>query len=880
MTPRPSHLTIIMRKIYITLLLTLLVCSQLFAVGVRGKITGDDGQLLAFATIYVKELGTGTAANAEGYYELNLAPGTYTITYQYIGYGSLTKVAEISDQWIDLDIELATQVVMLKDIEVRAGKEDPAYTIMRKAIAKSKFHIQQVDKYTAKVYIKGTGQLTNSPFFLRKTLEKEGIDEDRVFISESVSEVEYIRPNTYNEKVISIRSSGEDKNGSPNGYVYGSFYEPEIANSISPLSPRAFSYYRFVYDGTYRDRGYEISKINVIPRSKGDNVFQGKIEIVEDYWSLYSVDLKTTKLGINFDVRQIYEPIHPSVWLPVTHDFSVNGKVLGFEFEAKYLATVSDYVVEVNPDLDVEIEVIDEKVEKELADTLEEQVKTEEAGEFQTMMTSGKELTRKQLRKVIREYEKAELEESDEPEVIENRSFEVDSTAHNSDSLYWQKIRPIPLTELEIKGYSKTDSISRAERLESEGDTLKTRKNRATKLLDPILGNTYKLADRTHLRLHGLSGLFNTVDGFDLNTRISFTKTMKNENKSWLRTGVTARYAFARDRFNGLYDLRYDFGESKNRSSLRAEAGRYIQQFSSDEPIHPIVNTFMSLLFERNYMKIYEQDYFKISFKQEFANKLNVEVGYDFAERRQLFNNSSYRLIDRSGDGYTPNAPLSEELLDTSFPEHKASIITGSINYRPWLKFRISNGRRYAIENSSPRFSLLYKQGLEGLLNSDVDYQFIELGYRHTFKIGIRGIVDISAKAGTFLSDDALFFMDYKHFLGNQTPFSTSDPVGSFRLLDYYRFSTTNDYFTGSIHYQFRKFLVTQMPLVRLSGVRESFFANHLATDISNNYTELGYGINYIFRLFRVEAITSFENGKYKDFGVRLGIAVNLDGVF
>ena len=521
-----------MRTTYLTLIFSLFL-SHLFAVGIRGKIAGDDGQLLSFATIYVQELGTGTAANAEGYYELNLEPGTYTLVYQYIGYGSLTKVVEVSDQWIDLDIELATQVVVLKDIEVRAGKEDPAYTIMRKAIAKSKFHIQQVDRYTAKVYIKGTGQLKNSPFFLRKTLEKEGIDEDRVFISESVSEVEYIRPNTYNEKVISIRSSGEDKNGSPNGYVYGSFYEPEIANAISPLSPRAFSYYRFVYDGTYRDRGYEISKIKVIPRSKGDNVFQGKLEIVEDYWSLNSVDLSTTKLGINFDVKQIYEPIRPNVWLPITHDFSVDGKVLGFEFEAKYMATVSDYKVEVNPDLDMNIEVIDEKVEKELAEKLENQVKTEEASELQDMMASGKELTRKQLRKVIREYEKAELQESKEPEVIENTSFKIDSTAHNSDSLYWQKIRPIPLTELEVRGYSKTDSISRAERLESEGDTLKTGKNRASKLLDPVFGNIYKLADRTHLRLHGISGWFNTVDGFDLNTRISFTKTLKNENKSW-----------------------------------------------------------------------------------------------------------------------------------------------------------------------------------------------------------------------------------------------------------------------------------------------------------------------------------------------------------
>ncbi|MEM7107322.1 MAG: DUF5686 and carboxypeptidase regulatory-like domain-containing protein [Bacteroidota bacterium] len=868
-----------MRKVYLILLFSCIV-SPIFSTGIRGKITGDDGQLLAFATIYVKEVGTGTAANAEGYYELNLAPGTYTIVYQYIGYGSLTKVAEISDQWIELDVELATQVVVLKDIEVRAGKEDPAYTIMRKAIAKSKFHIQQVDRYTAKVYIKGTGQLKDSPFFLRKALEKEGIDEDRVFISESVSEVEYIRPNTYNEKVISIRSSGEDKNGSPNGYVYGSFYEPEIANSVSPLSPRAFSYYRFVYDGTYRDRGYEISKINVIPRSKGDNVFQGKIEIVEDYWSLYSVDLKTTKLGINFDVKQIYEPIQAHVWLPITHDFSVDGKVLGFEFEAKYLATVSDYQVEVNPDLDVDIEVIDEKVEKELAEKLEEQVKTKEGGELQNMMASGKELTRKQLRKVIREYEKAELEESKEPEVIENRSFKVDSTAHNSDSLYWQTIRPIPLTQLEVKGYSKTDSISRAERLESEGDTLKTNKKRATRLLDPIFGNFYKLADRTHLRLHGISGAFNTVDGFDLNTRVSFTKTIKNENKNWLRTGATARYAFSRERFNGFYDVRYDFGESRNRSSLRAEAGRYIEQFNSDEPIHPIVNSLMSLLLERNFMKIYEQDYVKLSFRQEFADKLNLQANFSHAHRRQLFNNSRYRLIDRSGDGYTPNAPVSDELPDTSFPTHQASVFTGSVDYRPWLKFRVNNGRRYAINNSSPTFSLIYKQGVDDLLDSDVDFSFIEAGYRHTFKIGIRGIVDVSAKVGTFLTDDQLFFMDYKHFLGNQTPFSTTDPVGSFRLLEYYQFSTTNDYFTGSLHYQFRKFLITQMPLVRLSGVRESFFANYLAADTSNNYTELGYGINYIFRVFRVEAVTSFENGEYKDFGVRLGIAVNLDDVF
>ena len=329
--------------------------------GVKGTVKGDDGQDLGYATIYVKELGTGTTSNSESYYELQLEPGNYHIIFQYVGYESVLKEVEVGNDFVQLDVVLRTQVMLLKDIEVRAGNEDPAYTIMRKAIAKSKFHSQQVDSYKARVYIKGTGQLLDYPFYMKGTLKKEGIDPDRVFITESVSDIEYIRPNIYSEKVISIYTQGNDNNGNPNAYINGSFYEPEVAKSISPLSPKAFSYYKFVYDGTFKDQGREISKIKVIPRSRGDNVFYGYIQIVEDLWSIHSLDLHVSKLGINFRIRQIYEPVQDQVWLPVTHKFNVEGKVLGFEFVGNYLATVSDYNVVINPDLDMQIEVIDEK---------------------------------------------------------------------------------------------------------------------------------------------------------------------------------------------------------------------------------------------------------------------------------------------------------------------------------------------------------------------------------------------------------------------------------------------------------------------------------------------------------------------------------------
>lgn len=69
------------------LILLLLVSSSFsFAAGVRGTIKGDDGEALPFTTIFIKELGTGTTSNAQGFYEIVLTPGTYTLTFQYLGH--------------------------------------------------------------------------------------------------------------------------------------------------------------------------------------------------------------------------------------------------------------------------------------------------------------------------------------------------------------------------------------------------------------------------------------------------------------------------------------------------------------------------------------------------------------------------------------------------------------------------------------------------------------------------------------------------------------------------------------------------------------------------------------------------------------------------
>ncbi|MBL7865843.1 MAG: carboxypeptidase-like regulatory domain-containing protein [Cyclobacteriaceae bacterium] len=872
-----------MKKTPWILLLALTSSFAAFAGGVRGTIRGDDGNPLAFATIYVRQTESGAVSDADGNFEVTLAPGHYDIVFHYLGFETYSQAVDVGTDFISLKIALKAQVIQLQAVTVKAGKEDPAYTIMRKAIAKAKYHTQQIDKYTAKVYIKGKGQLKDYPWLAKKALEKEGITKDRVFIQESVSEITYTRPNKFDEKVIAVYTNGNSRNTSPNAYVFGSLYEPEIGETVSPLSPKAFSYYRFTYEGTFKDRTYYISKIKVTPRSKGDNVFDGTIYIVEDWWSIHSTDLNVTKLGIKFHVKQIYNPIEDKAWLPVSQQFYVEGRIFGFEFVADYLATVKDYKITLNPALPMEMTVIDETVQKEQAKQVEKKY-SKKGQQLQERLEAGKEVTRKELNQMTREYEKAEREEQKAPEVIEETTFKVDSMAYKKDSTFWSEMRPVQLTKEEVRGYKVNDSISEVQKRREEGDSLKPSKNKGFQPWDILIGDRYKLGKTSNLEIHTPWGGFNTVEGWNLIYRMSFYKRWVKKDslnpdlrpKTYrLQISPIARYAFSRKVLSGI--MRVDFRTQTRRFTL--EGGKYIHQYNGDEPIHPLVNTLTTLFLEDNLMKLYEREYVDFRWREQVSKFVTTYTQWTWSHRSELANASSITWVDYKEKDYTPNAPVNAELGSTSFQPNNAFVGVIGIEARPWQKFRMRNGNRQRVSNSSPLLTAEYRRGF-GALNSDVSFEMLELGVRQQVKFGIRGTLDVLVKGGTFFSGQRMFFMDYKHFLGNKTPFVTTDPVGSFRLLDYYAYSTHDKYFTANVHYHLRKFLITRITYVRLAGITENLFVNYLASPTSNNYTELGYGLDGILRVFRLEFATAFQQGTYQAMGFRIGISSSLGSTF
>lgn len=862
----------IRRTKHVGLALLFLCCQLAWGQSITGTITDEKGMPLPFASVYVVKNNVGTNSNADGKYELKVPPGSYEIIFQFLGYSTHKRTIEVSSGTTNLNVQLQPEVVMLRTATVAAGAEDPAYAIMRKAIAKAKYHLLQTNSYSAKVYTKGSGQVTKIPWGFRTLAEKEGVTTDRVYTSESVSEIYFERPNTFKQKVISVRASGpNDANASPNSYITSSFYMPMVSGSVSPLSPRALSFYRFKYLGSFVDQGVEINKIFVSPRSRGENVFEGVIYIREMEFNIHSLDLSTKIENITININQVYAPVAADVWMPVTQKYDFSGGFMGAEFEYKYIASVSNYKVELNPDMLKNLTVIDEKTEEVPAAISQ---KNQPRKKKEDTAPEG-DITRKQLQKMMDEYEREQQNNRDSSDVVADYSFTIDSMAMRHDSTYWDGVRTVPLTEAEMAGYQKADSTYLINEAKRKEDSIKGVDGARFDVGDVVVGGYYKLGEELRLDYPGLLPRFrfNTLEGFNLD--LSAKLNLKKDTLTGLSLAPSIRYGFSSNVLYAHLTGAYRWGERGNSNRFFISGGRYIYEFNPDA-IHPLVNTLYSLLLSRNYMRLYEQNDAAIGWSRAFNYKYKVSASALWAERNELFNQTDYTLFRRETMDFLPNEPENIETITGSFSGNRAMITTLNLEARPWLKFYKRNGILYPMRRNTTSINLNYRAGWAGIAGSKSDYQQVELGLSRSFYTGVRLTVDAEVQAGIFLRSQHIDFMDYRHFFGGLTELAPLRLTGNYRLLDYYSYSTAQSFIAFFSYLRFRRLAITQILPVRMVGIKENLILNYLKTSASPHYLEAGYAIDNIFRIFRIELVYGMTDFNQSEFGWRIGVASRL----
>jgi len=848
---------------YLTLLLCLFVCTSVRAQTLTGRITdAETGEPLPFASIYIPASKSGAASNGDGYFRVDLGGGSKAV-FSYLGYQTQVK----SVRGGEVDIQLISEALDLETVEIISGGEDKSYAVIRRAIAKADFHRNQLDAYTAEVYIKGTGKVNKIPGLIRMMAPKEDkkeIDEviKRPFTSESTSKVAYTRPNTYKQEVLSKLEIG-DSDFDANQYFFTSFYDPLVAGEIvSPLNPKAFGYYKFEHEGVFVDQDELINKIKVIPRSKGEDVFEGYVYIVQGDWSLHSLELTTYKLGFKIDMSQTLAEVEEHVWMPVTTTLDAAGQFFGIGFEYHYLSTVSNYALTLNEDLGGYIEVIDEKSQPEIARKTK---KVREVSELEQRLAAGEEIKAKDLRKLMRSYEKAEREKSKEPEVVSNYSYIEDSTVTIiRDTSAWADIRPVPLTDQEVLAYRLADSVQK------KADALKVE----VSVNDDSDGSGVKVNaenDRERKNPHQRFSFFpdpffNPVEGYALGGRIGWKDTKKK-----IALGLTPRYGLSWNRLSWQTDLRLGRSGVNQKPRFKLSGGRFLRQFNNQPAIEPWISTFGNLFNGKNYIRLYERAYGQFEYNRKYDDAVTVGATLAYEDRRAVSNTSEQTWFGKE-EAYAPNIPINAELgaINAVSPAATAQL---DVSWRPGLDYRIENGKKRLIENSAPTITAKLRGGLLGIGNSTADFTQLEAGFQRRFDVGRKGQVDFLVRGGAFLNNESVDFPDFKHFSTSEIIITSLDPIGSYRLLPYYLESTNQEYLEAYGHYQFRKFLLTQIWKLHLMGLKEDLFVNYLHTPTSENYTEVGYSIDNILRILRVEFVTSFRDFKYDDFGVRISVA-------
>lgn len=905
-----------MKRFFLTLLIILFTASLLPAQILKGKIRNQSGEPVQYATVYIQELKQGTTSNTKGDYEIKLSAGNYTVSYQSLGYQPVFVNIAISSATVSKDVMLPLQYYEIPEVRISASGEDPAYRIMRKAIGMAPYYLNNISYYKAEVYLKGNLVINKIPKLLQKSMKFESSDNETSvsagsktkskekllkagdsFLMESFNEIEFNAPDKYFQKMISYNSTfpSEGNEISPMSFIQASFYQPVLVDmAISPLSPNSFSHYKFKYLGAFQQGNFTINKIQVIPKRKSQQLFEGTIFIIEDLWCLQSVDLTNENLVGRIRIQQIYIPVQDDIWMPVSHRFEINIGIMGFKADAGYGSSVK--YTEVRPNLSLQKPsgisnsfTTKQQSRPENADTITSKSKKQINKILEKDKLSNRDMVK--LSRFMEKESEASIADTAGKtlEIKDHTKHSVEKDANRRDSTYWAKIRPIPLSDIEIRSLRTSDSIKAARKLiEIKPDTISQvkskEKSKFIKTAREILsGHSWSDTTGCGFNFGGLIDLkrlsFNSVDGFKYGLNFSISKTWKK--KATLFVAPNIGWTFSRQQLIWGINTNYSFNKLKNRQ-IFLRTGITSADMNNGNGFNPLLNTFTSLLQKKNYLRLYESRYLTLGYSSEILNGLTLNLSAGFEDRRVLNNTTNFSLL-KSSTLYSVNVPANEYLLPGSNPlnalrNQKHFEFVSQVFYIPYQKYRIFNGRKIPADSDWPTFSLTWQHSVN-------DFSEITSGLRHfdmikfevskNRSIGAFGNFRWKISSAGYFDNRNLTFYDFFHFNSQPFPLLLNDYKDAFMIPSLYSMSTPEFYVEGHLKYTTPYLLLKLLPVLSNTLMRENICLSYLGSRYHTNYTEIGYSISEILFVGELGVYAGFDNFKYKSIGVKAVLRFN-----
>ena len=808
-------------KIYASILLVL--CSGFLYSQhiVKGTITDEVGFSVPGVRIAIENSTYGVPSNANGVYFLALDDrDTVVVRYQMIGFETQldTIIFEAGQTTVINDVRLLNEVKNLETVEIYSDKKDIAGEVIRQVIDNKKAFRRAYENYQCETYVKTSlekepRKLSVLPDSLKSEFGKMSQRERMNFI-ESYAITRYQQSNKYNETIIAHKDYSEKSNNTVT--VSADFSDPNSALPTQVIQHNPYIFFEKTQDGDFDIYENLIELPNVTTKPLVSPLALNAF--INYKFSLKSVffeeDQKIYEIAVSprFKEAPLFEGtlfVIDSVWAIKSMDLQINPSAMPFFRDFRVIQDFKNVAGNW---------VISRR-------------------EYSYTIKDGNYLV---LGNTRVQHDQYEFDLSRESEGFEHPSFknvllEYDVEAFERDSVFWAENRPLVLKPEELNFIQYQDSIERVVTSNEYIDSVNASYNQI-RFWDIVLSGV-GFRNREKKQEIYINPLINQMQPFRIGGyrhRLGGSYSKEFENAQAISLSGDIDYGFRNKDVKGDLTVEYTY-LPRHFGSFRISGGDNYDFVTFDQSV--------ANFFSRgNYVR---KTFINISQRYEIVNGLYGRLTFDYSTRRDI--------------SELEKAPWAIELGEIlNWPEivpyetYTVSIVELDLLYRFKQKYILKGNKKLIVGTAYPELRVRYKKGIPNLFNSDVNFDFLEVGLSDEVNVGTFGNLKWDVEAGTFFGKSAeeVQYVERKFIRGSDL-FFFSNPLNTLQLLDS-TFNTTRPYLQAYAIHHFNGAIMSKIPLINKLKLELVAGGGALFIEEANySHIEFYAGLERVFKIKR-----------------------------
>ncbi len=815
-----------------------------------GILRTPEGSPVAFAAIASTNEQSGrlrgTTSDEDGRFLLELAAGRYSIKAHMMGFTDVdTSIVLVSGKTLNCEFIMKEKINEISSVSVFANRRDIAREAVGKAIDARAHFLEGTNvtlHYQSYVHTSVQTLQPDTANIPKDTLSdgRKWKEKDRPLIRlqykllEAKSEIHMVQPSKWHERVVAANDFTKEKPrtssaGASMSMTYGEaeivpqqwmYDDNYVLKSISGFNE--FSIFHRLLDIPSITEKKILSPI-------GESAFLSYRYDLENLYKRDSVTFYVITVEPLFPNEPLFDgsiTIRSSDWMVTECTLNLKGRVTKF---------FSDFRM------------------KQSYELLPEGIAVPIMQQVQYVIVDGR--TTYDGRIDVRNFG---FLQPDAPFRFSDETRNYDEQAFDHDSAYWAANRMVTFDAVENNYAQACDSLQRLYATDEYYHEIDSTYN-AVRWNDILLyGIGFRNREKDYsLYLNPLTMQVNPlgIGGYRHRVGGSLQKEFANAYK--LEVDGEVDYGFRNQ------DLRGKLGVGLTYRPLK-----FVRTFLRVGDFYDMVNSYASLgsIFSRsNYVRT---QMWSVAQRMEIVNGLFAEVSYEFSDQKPIVNLQSDRWSQTVfGD---VNSPI-------EFERYIKSEFRLDLKYRHKQKYMIRKGKKILLGSVYPEVSAVYRKGVPGLLGSEVDFDYVEFGLKHSKELGRVGNFDWSILAGSFVNKTNLRILEHRYFRGSDV-FFFSDPLRSFQLLGP-TLSTSNAFFRANYFHHFNGLLLSKIPLLARLKLTEAIGAAVLSIPNEDfHHAEFYAGIERIVRIrkdlfrFGIYVATADSNWEKAKFEWKLGV--------